>query len=102
MKQFKCKGCGEIDSIVEVQLEPQIQTVRPEQAENAVPFEDVDYGGYEGFHEAIVVLGFGCRNESCQFWQGNWGAAYPKKYETRLIHFERAKDLDEIAEIVEE
>jgi hypothetical protein len=101
MTHYKCKGCGELDSIVEISLVPTIQFVFPEQAENAVPFEDVDYGTQEHFPEAETVIGFGCFTESCQFWQGDYGNR-AGIYESKWFRFDRALDLQQIAEVVEE
>lgn len=104
-KVFRCKGCGTDGSIVEVQLIPSIQTVRPDPATNHTPFEDVDYGGVTDWREAMTVLGFACRNESCEHWHGNWGT--PSREEQvnahgRFFEFVIAEDLSDIAEEIED
>jgi len=98
---FQCKGCGETDSIVEVSLLPSIQTVRPDPAPNATPFEDVDYSVSDpvDFWEGAPVLGYACRNERCRFWHGSYGYPNDRDQEPVLM-FETAPKLEDIATIV--
>lgn len=101
-KVFRCKGCGEIDSIVEITLIPSIQTVQPDPADDHTPYEDVDYTSSDpdNFYEDAPVLGFGCRNERCTFWHGHHG--YSRYDEQPLMMFDRAPDLRTIAKEVDE
>lgn len=101
MQTFKCRGCGETDSIVEVSLIPSIQNVTPDPAPNHAPYEDVDYGDYENFYESLTVLGFACSTDTCPFWQGSYG--HPARFEntgSKRPIFEWARKLQDIAEEV--
>lgn len=100
---FRCKGCGELDSIVEVSLMPFIAFVVPDEGKGATPFEDVDYGETITFSEADVDLGFGCYNESCERWQGNYGQASRESQVNangRFVEIDLASNLSDIAELV--
>lgn len=98
MKQFRCKGCGEIDSIVEISLAPRIAWIEPP----TEPIYGPEYPGLDKvFWEAETVLGYGCNNEECEFWQGIWGSPAEHRKESSYFKFTRAKDLDEIAEVVD-
>lgn len=102
MKVFCCKGCGEIDSIVEFQLIPSAQRVMPEQAEGAVAFEDVDYGASTNYDEDPPVVGFACTNEACRFWHGvDLGYEIDERNGPGPLRFKRGRALQEIAAIVE-
>jgi len=94
---FRCKFCGTLDSIVEVQLIPSIQRVLPEQG--GTPFEDVDYGSVVTFYEDPPVLGFGCEVSNCVVWQGQWGNALDRASQPTL-QFHRAEALSDIAQLV--
>jgi len=91
--EFQCKGCGEIDSIEGVSAVPRAQGCRPN-GEGGVDWKDTDVA----FWEAETMLGFGCSNDKCQFWQGQYGTE--GDFEDGTLRFVVGKKLDEIARIV--
>ena len=98
---YRCKGCGELDTIEEVNLQPRTMSVRPAvRAPGAF-----DYTGLEhDFYESDITLGFGCSNDVCEFWQGNYGHDEGPDiagYDPALIYVRKALALDEIAEEVD-
>lgn len=97
---FKCKHCGELDSIVEVSVVPRVfRGIEPD-GEGGIDYMN---GHDEAFWEAETNLGFACDNESCDYWQGNYGTpALTDGSDTERPVFEWAWKLDEIAEIIEE
>ncbi len=65
---YRCKGCGEYDSIVEISLVPRTVIVRP-------PIEGFAEYGYENLYtDAETIIGYGCTNSSCEWWQGIYGS----------------------------
>lgn len=96
---YRCRGCGTLDSIVEVELVPRIHDIRPATptADDPEPF---DYGdGDEAFWEGSVTLGYACRNESCRYWQGN--TATPRPPDDEGEHsFTPAYLLVDVAEVI--
>ena len=71
MKVYRCKGCGEYYTIVEVSLVPRTVGVRPPTEPIYGP--EYDTGHDVAYWEDEVVVGYGCLTESCRWWQGNLG-----------------------------
>jgi len=69
-KVFRCKGCGETNSIVEVSLVPRIVGVSPD-GDGGLDYDSRGNDEYDW--EAETVLQYACSNESCRFWQGQYG-----------------------------
>lgn len=91
---FKCRGCGEFDSIVEVGLVPRIVAVRPD-GDGGTEYVDSDD---EAFWEAETNIGYGCTNSDCEFWQGDGGI----RSHNDVLSVVMAYELDEIAEAIED
>jgi hypothetical protein len=100
MKQYRCRGCGAIDSIVEVELVPRVHDIRPDETGDGFEYGDMD----EAAWEASTTLGYGCSNEACRYWQGQYGESLGHDSEDREM-FEHAPGFtegpDEIAEVIE-
>lgn len=97
---YKCKGCGSLGSIVEIEVVPRTHEIVPDPADP----ESFTYGDQdEAFWEGSTTLGYGCTNETCQYWQGQWGATLGNDSEDREL-FQRAPGMafgpSEIAEAV--
>jgi hypothetical protein len=102
---FECNGCGERDSIVEIQLIPSIQRVSVKQdAIDKNWFKDVEYGGVTNWDEAATTLGYGCMNEKCTYWQGDYAVMVGNRHDDKNGgRFEWAPEtIGEIASIVKE
>lgn len=73
---YRCAGCGETRSIVEISLVPRVVGVAAEAPAPVVSDADrLDYGADESFYEAETVLGYGCTNVDCDYWHGHFGIA---------------------------
>lgn len=66
---FRCKGCGEIDSIVVVSVVPRefgvVAVAKGEWEQSEVTDN--------AFWEAEATVGYGCHNVECPHWQGHLG-----------------------------
>lgn len=91
MTQLTCKGCGEVDTIVEISVVPRIVGVSRDDDGS------LEYGFDEAFWEAETDLGYGCINMDCKFWHGTWGIPTLTDEMERPV-FENALPLSEVAE----
>lgn len=92
--EFRCRGCGTVDTIVAVSAPTRIKGVRPD-GEGGIEWKDVPD---TTFDEGEADLGYGCENENCEFWQGNYGVS-GNALEGQF-HMKTGPTLDGIAEIV--
>lgn len=64
---FRCKGCGETETIVEVEVVPRKHAIVA-----TGPDLDFEYGSEDdAFWEASITLGYACDNDECRYWQGD-------------------------------
>lgn len=82
---FKCRGCGKTDNTVEISFVPRIFGMDPGADGKPVPG---DFSIDEEFVENEHPIGFGCYNEECEFWCGNYQ------------YGDSAKAIEEVAEVV--
>lgn len=98
VSHYKCRGCGELDSIVEIDSVPRIVSITPEADEDS----GFDYPGWtdEAFWESSTTIGYGCMNDGCDFWQGNYGHTYwNEKLQTFVV--DNGNQLELVAELAE-
>jgi hypothetical protein len=93
-ERLQCKGCGEINSIVEVSLVPRIFYVEPDGS--------CLNGPEEAFWEAETTLGYGCTNDKCEFWHGVLGVDAPSSFGVRPVIFSKAQQIEDIAEVIDD
>ncbi|HEX5016579.1 MAG TPA: hypothetical protein VFX15_03215 [Actinomycetes bacterium] len=93
-KLYRCKGCGEIDTIHEISLVPRSVGIRPDG-------EYLSRGwGDECYWEEETIIGVGCDNDKCEYWHGSWGHPMNRDQQPALL-FETAPKLEDIAEVVD-
>lgn len=101
---YRCKGCGEIDTIVEISVVPRIFSTTPN--ENGEPEPSFD-GPDEAFWESEHAIGYGCNSglATCPFDQANYpGPAdhfIDEKDGLEYVRFRTAPGIDEVAEVIE-
>jgi hypothetical protein len=91
-KVYKCRGCGELDTIVEITLCTEIQEVSPDGDGGFT------YGPVVTFHEEPIIVGYGCNGAiGCPNWQGN----YPGRDDDSRPRLD-GPALDEVADVAED
>lgn len=95
MSMIRCRGCGKFDTVVQVSLVPRIFGMRAVDGE--VVIDDGTDGRVldEAYWEGETVIGHGCTNVDCEFWQGDPGISVRDGAFTVLP----AYDLADVAEV---
>mgnify|MGYP001588648450 CR=1 FL=1 len=96
MTSYKCRGCGALNSIVEIDLVPRVHHIYPDDAGG------FDYGYQdEAYWEASTTIGYGCINDTCPHRQGGMGE-FRGQNDDGETTFGPAGALNEIADVIDD